>query len=91
MNDPTHQTDAPPTTPVLRTLTARGTYTRQPVLADDGGTLGLDWWGGGDRPQYGAPDTPVCLFIREWGAGLVIRGWGCGGGLGVCSLGQGQC
>lgn len=50
---------------VLRTLTAKGGYTRQPVLADDGGTLGLDWWGGADRPGYAAADAPVCLFIRE--------------------------
>lgn len=50
---------------MLRTLTAKGGYTRQPVLADDGGTLGLDWWGGADRPGYAAADAPVCLFIRE--------------------------
>lgn len=49
----------------MRTATARGSYTRQPVLADDGGTLGLDWWCGADKASYGPPDTPVCLFIRE--------------------------
>lgn len=50
---------------VLRTLTAKGTYTRQPVLADDGGTLGLDWWAGADKPSHGPLDAPVALFIRE--------------------------
>jgi hypothetical protein len=54
-----------PCSPVLRGLTARGSYTRQPVLADDGGTLGLDWWNGADRPGYAAPDMPVVLFIRK--------------------------
>ncbi|GBF97751.1 hypothetical protein Rsub_10915 [Raphidocelis subcapitata] len=49
---------------VLRTLTAKGSYTRQLVMADDGGTLALDWWAGADRPGYAAPDTPVAFFIH---------------------------
>jgi hypothetical protein len=80
-NQPLHHQHPPTYPPVLRTASARGTYTRQPVMADDGGTLGLDWWCGADRPGYGAPDSPVCLFIREC---LVC----CGGGIlkGVCIL-----
>lgn len=49
---------------VLRTATARGSYTRQPVLANDGGTLGLDWWNGADRQGYAPGDAPICLFIH---------------------------
>jgi predicted alpha/beta-fold hydrolase len=49
---------------VLRTLTARGSYTRQLVLTSDHGTLGLDWWCGSDRPSWAAPDAPIVLFIH---------------------------
>ncbi|KAI8475440.1 MAG: Alpha/Beta hydrolase protein [Monoraphidium minutum] len=55
---------APTRTELMRTATARGSYTRQPVLADDGGTLGLDWWCGADKAGYAPPDTPICLFIH---------------------------
>ncbi len=58
---------------VLRTLSARGTYSRQVVLATDGGSLGLDWWCNSDRPEFGQPDTPVVLFIHG------INGEGPGG------------
>lgn len=48
---------------VLRTMTLRGSYMRQLVLASDGGTLGLDWW---DTPQLRStpPDAPVLLLIH---------------------------
>lgn len=49
---------------VLRTLTARGSYTRQLVMTSDHGTLGLDWWCGADKATWAAPDAPIVLFIH---------------------------
>ncbi|WIA39100.1 hypothetical protein OEZ86_005239 [Tetradesmus obliquus] len=49
---------------MLRTLSAKGSYKRQLVLTSDHGTLGLDWWGGADKPSYAAADAPVVLFIH---------------------------
>jgi len=49
---------------VLRTLTARGSYTRQLVMTSDHGTLGLDWWCGSDKATWAAPDAPIVLFIH---------------------------
>jgi predicted alpha/beta-fold hydrolase len=49
---------------VLRTLTARGSYTRQLVMTSDHGTLGLDWYGGSDKATWAAADAPIVLFIH---------------------------
>jgi hypothetical protein len=49
---------------VLRTLTARGSYTRQLVMTSDHGTLGLDWWCGSDKATWAAADAPIVLFIH---------------------------
>lgn len=57
---------------VLRTLSARGSYTRQLVMTSDHGTLGLDWWCGADKPTYAAPDAPIVLFIHGINGGLLF-------------------
>lgn len=49
---------------LLRTATAKGSYTRQLVMTSDHGTLGLDWWCGADKPTYAAPDAPIVMFIH---------------------------
>eukprot|EP00882_Tetradesmus_deserticola_P027371 GHRQ01030274.1.p1 GENE.GHRQ01030274.1~~GHRQ01030274.1.p1 ORF type:complete len:167 (+),score=41.55 GHRQ01030274.1:322-822(+) len=49
---------------MLRGLSANGNYKRQLILTNDHGTLGLDWWGGADKPSYAAHDVPVVLFIH---------------------------
>lgn len=49
---------------MLRTLTARGSYTRQLVMTSDHGTLGLDWWCGSDKAAWAAPDAPIVMFIH---------------------------
>jgi predicted alpha/beta-fold hydrolase len=49
---------------VLRTLTARGSYTRQLVMTSDHGTLGLDWYSGSDKATWAAHDAPIVLFIH---------------------------
>lgn len=54
----------PASSPVLRTLTAHGSYTRQLVMTSDHGTLGLDWWCGSDKASWAAPDAPIVLFIH---------------------------
>ena len=50
---------------MLRTVSIRSAYSRQPLVADDGGSLALDWWDGADKPDYAPAGTPVVLFIRE--------------------------
>lgn len=49
---------------VARKVSVMGSYRRQVVLASDGGSLGLDWWAGSYRPEFGQPDTPVVMFVH---------------------------
>jgi hypothetical protein len=49
---------------VLRTLSVRGSYTRQHIMTDDGGTLGLDWWQGSDKPGAAPATAPILLIIH---------------------------
>eukprot|EP00798_Chlamydomonas_sp_ICE-L_P007828 gene7828-1027_t len=48
----------------MRTGTTKGLYTRQLVQTSDGGTLGMDWWDGSDKWNYGDATTPVLLVIH---------------------------
>jgi abhydrolase domain-containing protein 1/3 len=58
---------------VLRALSVRGTYTRQHIMTDDGGTLGLDWWQGSDKPGAAPPTAPILLIIHGINGGWVGR------------------
>ena len=65
---------------MARTVSVIGTYRRQVILASDGGSLGLDWWAGSERSEFGQPDTPVVMFIHGINGGGRGGGGGCGGG-----------
>lgn len=95
LSTPHTSTNTPPPParqpPVLRTATIRAAYSRQPLQADDGGTLALDWWAGADRPDYGPLDTPITLFIRgpPGARGRGRQGAGRTGARAYCSTARG--
>lgn len=49
---------------LMRKVTASGQYTRQLVMVNDGGTIGLDWYQGCDEWRYASPETPVHLVLH---------------------------
>ena len=50
-------------TAAFRTLTCRAMYARQPIVAEDGGTVALDWFQ--PRGYIKLPtDTPVVLILH---------------------------
>ncbi|EFJ41748.1 hypothetical protein VOLCADRAFT_31576, partial [Volvox carteri f. nagariensis] len=47
----------------MRTLTIRSRYNRQLILTVDGATLGLDWFGGCDAPDFPLPASAPVLLV----------------------------
>ncbi|MEW5317053.1 MAG: hypothetical protein WDW38_008384 [Sanguina aurantia] len=49
---------------LLRGIFCHGTYRRQHLISDDGGTLGLDWFNQCERASFAHPSTPVLLVMH---------------------------
>lgn len=49
---------------MLRGIFCHGTYRRQHLISDDGGTLGLDWFNQCERASFADPSTPVLLVMH---------------------------
>lgn len=49
---------------LLRRASIGGEYHRVPLMASDGGTTALDWFGGCNAASYAPADTPVLLVLH---------------------------